>query len=230
MRYIILSAGIFTCLGSIANAQAFTGGELNIDIYSFSEGESLGAINYAGALEYAVNRNISIAGEFAAYDFDVFDATASSYALHAIYHVNATTSLGVFSGREELENRSIGFTGLEARYEAIDFAVEGYLAEYDGENETSVFSLSGSYFVDDQIAVIGDLGRASQSTDDISRLSVGAEYSFFNGVTLYGEVGTLDVGSVDSSFIGLGAEIEFGRDGGTTFDRRGFFASVVPGI
>jgi hypothetical protein len=226
----VLPVVVLTAMASPVLAQGFSGGDLRIDAYAYSEGDDIGAVNYSGGLEYALNRNISIAGDISSYDFGVLSSSVTNFTLHGIYHMNDTTSVGAFVGTERTDDDDVTLYGLEAGYGMGALEVEGYFAMYDDDGGSNVLGASGSYQITNNIAAIANIGLADVEGDSISRFSLGAEYGFNAGPSVYAEVGSLSIGDVDDSFVGLGASIEFGSNGGTTFDRRGIFASVIPGF
>jgi len=219
----------FAALSISAQAQGFTGGELTIDAAGFSEGDST-SVNYSVAAEYSISRSISIAGTLGFYDYSLLSDTINSYTLHGIYHLNDASSLGFFTGSEELNGASSTFYGFEGGFESAGYEIEGYFALYDNADDTSVVGLSGSYAVTDQISAIGEVGFGDFSAGKVRSISAGAEYQFINGPSVYAEIGNVSTDVVDSGFIGLGASIQFGADRGTTFNRRGVFETLNPGF
>ena len=225
-----IPAVVFIAMAHGAFAQSFTGGELTIDAYGFSDGDDPSAVNYSGALEYAINRNFSVSADLSIYDFSLFEDNINNAALHGIYHVNDVTSVGVFFGSEESNDDRASFFGLEGGYETAAVEVEAYFAVYDDDGNSNVLGLDGAYQFNDNISAIGTFGYGDVGDLDIRRYSAGAEYTFDNGPAVYAELGRIDAGDVDSNFIGIGASIAFGAERGTTFDRRGIFETLNPGF
>lgn len=217
-------------LASPVLAQGFTGGELTIDAYAFSEGDDPTGTNYSGALEYSVNRSISVAGAISVYDFSLLDESVTNVTLHGIYHLSDEASVGAFVGNESSGDDDVSFYGIEGGYETGQFEVEGYIAAYDNDDDSTVLGLSGAYQFNDTISGIANIGFGSIGDQDYTRLSAGAEYEFIAGPSVYAEIGSISSDEVDSTFIGLGASIQFGAERGTTFDRRGAFESINPGF
>ncbi len=225
-----LAAASISVVATGAFAQQFSG-ELTIDVYAFSEGDSLTATNYSGALEYNINRNFAVAADLASYGFSVLNESVSNFTLHGIYHLNEQSSVGVFVGSEAIgDAAATGIVGIEAGYETGQIEVEGYLGTYDNVSGTTIFGASGSYQFNDAISAIAEVGFADLDTTDVNRFSVGAEYEFASGPSVYAEVGTIGSDIADSAFIGLGASVEFGADRGTTFNRRSIWEAVNPGF
>lgn len=222
----VLTAVIITAIPSFALAQGFSGGELTIDATGFNEGDDPSAVNYSGALEYSINRNISIAGDVSVYDYSLLDDTITNVTIHGIYHLSDQISVGAFIGRDSSDGDGSSFFGLEGGFEAGQIGVEGYFATYDDSDNSTVLGISGNYQFGPSIAAIADLGFGSIGNEDYTRISAGAEYSFAGGPSVYAEFGNISSDSFDSEFIGLGAKIEFGAARGTTFDRRSAFDTL----
>ena len=225
----ILTAVSLTALLTSAMAQGFSGGELTIDAYGFSDGGDSTVVNYSAALEYSINRNVSIAGDVSIYDLSILSDDVTNFTLHGIFHVNDQTSIGGFYGVDSLSGNGSAFGGFEAGYETGALGVEGYIAIYDNDDDTSVFGLSGEYEISDTISATANIGLGDIGNVDYTRISAGAEYSFAQGPSVYAELGNVTGGGTDSGYIGLGANIEFGAARGTTFDRRGIFETVIRG-
>lgn len=226
----VLTAVALTAIPTFALAQGFSGGELTIDTYGFQEGNNSTGVNYSGALEYAINRNISVAGDLSIYDFSLLSESITNLTIHGIYHLSDATSFGAFIGNDSAGGGGSSFFGVEAGHEAGKLDVEGYVALYDNDDDSTVLGASGGYQLTDNVSAIGDLGFADIGDIGFTRLSVGAEYEFNAGPSLYAEIGSVNSDIGDSTFIGLGASIQFGAERGTTFDRRGEFETINPGF
>ncbi|MDB2369242.1 porin [Octadecabacter sp.] len=215
-------------ISTTASAQSVTGGELTIDAYSFRAGDNESTVNYSGALEYGINRNFSVAGDLALYDFTLLDDSIFNVTVHGIYHVNDQTSVGVLIGNDNLDGDDTTFYGLEGGFEANQLTVEGYFAFYDDNDDSTVIGVSGGYQITDAISAIGTVGYGDIDNNDVTRISAGAEYDFQGGPSIYAEIGNVDTDDDNSVFIGLGAKVEFGAARGTTFDRRGISPTLLP--
>lgn len=219
-----------TALASPAFAQGITGGDLSIDVFSYSEGEDTLSINYSGALEYSINRNVGVAVDLSLYDSTVFGDDIRNVTVHGIYHLNNAASLGFFAGQDSSDDRSGTFFGLEGGFESGRFEAEGYYSQYDNDDSSTVLGFSGAYEINQSVSAIADLGFADIADDSYTRLSAGAEYEFVNGPSIYAEVGNIDGANQDSSFVGMGVNLEFGADRGTTFGRRSIWDTVKLGF
>ncbi|MDA9207685.1 porin family protein [Octadecabacter sp.] len=221
---------VLAALSTSATAQQFAGGELTIDAYGYDAADADVSVDYSVALEYAINQNVGIAVDLAYYDFSIVNESIINLTVHSIYHLNDQASVGFIIGNEFRDDASVTFYGLEGGFESNNFSGEGYFALYDNSDNTSVIGLSGAYEINSAVSAIADFGYGSIDSDDITRISAGAEYDFANGPTVYAEFGNLDLDGASSAFIGLGASVQFGADRGTTFDRRGAFETLVPGF
>lgn len=219
-----------TALSSSVMAQGFSGGELTIDAYSYSESDDSGNVSYSAALEYALNRQFSLAADIGIYDFSLLDESVNTLTIHSVYHLSDQASLGFFTGFDELAGETSSFYGIEGGYEVGQFEMEGHLTVYDNSANTTILGASGAYEITQSISAIGALGFGDFDDEDVTRISAGAEYEFASGPSVYAEIGNLSLGDEDSGFIGIGASVQFGADRGTTFDRRGVFATLLPGL
>jgi len=237
MAKTLITLAVAACVGSsAAYAQQFSGGQLAIDVLGYGLEDDVLEVNYSGGLEYAINRNWSIGGYYTVYDFDTFDGSAGNLTLHAIYHLNDDTSVGVFRAGDGIEldgfGAGRGMTGIEAGYETGAFEVEGFIGFFDKPEDDDqadnalLFGLSGAYEINDTISVLASYSRADSDTLTANRFSVGGSYEFIAGPSVYANVGRADSGLEDASFIGLGASIEFGADRGMTFESRSLFDTI----
>lgn len=226
----LTAVALATLSAAPALAQGISGGELSIDAYGYSEGDDKSSVNYSGALEYSLNRNISVAADLSLYDSTVLDNDITNVTIHGIYHVNNAASVGFFAGRDSDGDRAGSFYGLEGGFETGRFEAEGYLSIYDNTDSSSVLGLSGAYEINDSVSAIANLGFADIDDETYTRLSAGAEYEFVNGPSIYAEVGNLNGANQDSSYVGMGVNLDFGAARGTTFGRRSIWETVKLGF
>lgn len=211
-------------------AQGFEGGELSIDAYGFSEGDDLTATNYTGALQFGITDEFSIAADISGYDFSLLDDSVTNITLHGIYRLDQSIAVGAFVGSESTGDDDSTLYGVEAGYDAGPLAVEGYVASYDDDDDSSVLALSGAYRFNQAISAIADIGYADLGDIEVNRISVGGEYSFDAGPDVYAEIGSISTDDTDGTYIGIGASITFGANDGTTFGQRSIFEAVNPGF
>ncbi|MDC0115855.1 hypothetical protein OAH97_00050 [Octadecabacter sp.] len=229
MFYQAVCAAIgLAAISTSASAQGITGGELTIDGFGFNQGNNDGIVNYSGALEFGINRNFSIAGDVAFYDFSFFDDDVTNFTLHGIYHLDDSRSIGLLVGNDREDGDGTTFFGLEGGLDSNQLTLEGYAAVYDNSSDDIVLEVSGDYQLTGAVSAIGTFGYGDIGNDDITRISGGVEYAFQTGPSLYAEIGHINTDGADSEFIGLGAKIEFGAARGTTFDRRGISPTLLP--
>lgn len=241
MKRTVALAALASICASPSVAEVWSGG-LGFTYALPTESEDRSITEYFGGLEYAFNRNFSLAFDLAAYDFEDIDEAFVSSTLHLIYHVNDSASLGLFAGADILASdteagvftASSTVTGFEAGVEYAAFEGEGYLGviipEGEAEENGTIFGVSGEYDILNNWSAIGSFDY--QSIEDFSAnvFAIGVEYEFVGGPELFAKVGqrsaSLDDFEDDSQFVEIGASVSFGRDRGTTFERRSLFEAL----
>ena len=242
MIYKSLLASTLVLSASMASAQV-TGGYLGVEVLAYSEDDNDASVNYSGGLEYAFNRNWSIAADIASYDQGLLSGDGGNLTLHVMYHLNEEATIGLFRAADGVDNTTDaaqGLTGIEAGYELGRIEGEGFLAFYDDEDDSdniaslsgsTLFGASGEYAITDQISANAAIGFLSSDVEDVTSFSAGASYTFNAGPSLYAEIGQINnEDSDDSTFVGLGASVAFGADRGTTFGIRSAFDAVRSGF
>jgi hypothetical protein len=222
----LLAVFVLANLSSAALAQSFSGGNLSIDAYGYSDGADDVSINYSGALEYSVNRALSVAVDVSQYDSTILNDDITNVTVHGLYHLGDGASLGFFAGQDYTNTRGGTFYGLEGGLETGAFAAEGYVSVYDNTESSTVLGVSGAYKFNQSVSAIADIGLAKVASESYTRLSAGAEYQIVDGPSIYAEIGNIDGGNQDGRFIGLGVNLDFGVDRGTTFGRRSIWETA----
>ena len=233
-RHAAIAAALLMAASTPALAQGITGGQLGIEYAAPVDGSDFGGTTYSGGLEYGINRQFSVAVDASGYLPDNLDTDFSSLTLHGIYHLSDEASVGVFAGRDSVEDASANLYGIEGGMELMGGTVEGYIGQVDGDiDDATLFGLSGVYDLRPNISVIGNLDVANTDDTTLSQAAVGAQYQLDGGPAFYAKIGnvTAEFAGDDESqaFIGIGATIAFGAERGTTFDQRSLF-EVVPGF
>lgn len=241
MKRTVALAALATICASPSVAEGWSGG-LGFTYALPTESEDRSITEYFGGLEYAFNRNFSLAFDLAAYDFEDFDDAFISSTWHLIYHVNESASVGFFAGADILGDDSgidiltdySTATGLEVGVEYAAFEGEGYLGVTipDGELEENgtIFGVSGEYDILNNWSAIGSFDYLSVEDLSANVFAIGVEYEFDGGPELFAKVGqrsgSVDDFEDDSQFVEIGASVSFGRDRGTTFERRSVFEAL----
>ncbi len=230
MKYHILAAAVLAAAAGSVQAQGFgfSGGEISAEALAYSDGGDIGSTAYSGALEFSINRNISVAVDLGFYGLQTLDLQADTATIHGIYQLSDTVSLGAFYGRDQLEGSNATVIGIEGGTEFAGAAVEGYFAQLDGAGDNAtLLGVSGEYGISDSISALGSFNIADLGDASSNRLAIGGQYAIASGPELWAEVGTMkiDDGSSASNdtFLSIGARIEFGAARGTTFGRRSLF-------
>lgn len=242
MIYKSLLASVLALSAGMASAQV-TGGYLGVEVLGYEEDDYDASVNYSGGLEYAFNRNWSIAADVAGYDQGLLSGDGGNLTLHLMYHLNEEATIGLFRAADAVDRDDDaigqGLTGIEAGYEFGRLEGEGFLGFYDDELDSdnieslsgsTLFGASGAYAITDQIAANASFGFLSSDVEDASSISAGASYTFNAGPSLYAEIGRVALDDDDSTFIGVGANVAFGADRGTTFGIRSAFDAIGVGF
>lgn len=206
-----------------ASAQDFRGMELSAEVLSFTDDGDIGQTAYRGSLEFGVFGAFGVAADLSFYDFAGDDGVTNAN-LHAFYEVSDATAVGLFYGRESYgEDATADAIGVEGLYGFGYARLEGSLGFVDDEVEDFwVAGFDGTYDFTPNISLIGGASLIQAEESSQNRISLGGEYRFGNGPAVYGEVGRVGFEDEGATYIGLGARIGLGRNGGTTFDSRGY--------
>ena len=182
---------------------------------------------FSGSVEIGFGPQFSVQADLAAwsYDSDPND-DYTSFGLHGIYDLGASTSVGGFYGREDWDGSIYTMIGVEARHQfgadsALPIGVEAFLAQYDWE-------VSGGYQLD-ILSVDADLAFESglslnggfslvDGDDEVFMTRIGAEYALVQGprVGLMYEHHSFDGFDQDVLHLTLGFDLQ----GGVTFQQR----------
>jgi hypothetical protein len=230
MKYLIYAAAVLGAATGSAQAQGFgfSGGEISAEALAYSDGDDIGSTAYSGALEFSINRNISVAVDLGFYGLQTLDLQADTATIHGIYQLSDTVSLGAFYGRDQLEGDDATVIGIEGGTELGGAAVEGYFAQLDGTaDNATLLGVSGEYGITDSISAVASFNIADLGDESSNRLAVGGQYAIASGPELWAELGTMKIddgiSTSSDTFISVGARIEFGAARGTTFGRRSLF-------
>ncbi len=207
--------------------------EVGFDYGAFV-GNDLSGVNkseLSGSMEYAFSPQFSVQGDMALRLLDDTDLDSHAFTLHGGYHLNDATAVGLFVGRDWVENGSVDFYGAEAAGQYGLISYDGALTHVDGDGaDANALTLSGAYALNDQFDLGGRFGYMDIEDTDITQLGVTAAYDLSPGLKMTGEVGVMEFdGKTSESYIGVGIKATFGQQGGTTFDRRGF-VDFFPGL
>lgn len=232
---ILLAAGGAAFLYSPVLAQGFSGAELSVETFAFTDDFDIGHTSYSGGAEYALSRSFGVAANFSYFGLSALDTDATNLTIHGLYHLGGAATVGLFIGREWTDGVGADIYGLEGGTEFAGGTVEGFVGQIDGtDRDGTMLGLSGRYDFTDAIAATAELGRASLGEEtNLTRLSVGGAYALAPGLDLYGNLGQItgESGGADAeeTFIGIGARVSFGANRGTTFGARSQY-DIIPGF
>jgi hypothetical protein len=218
-----------------ALAVEVTGGTADIGYSTFTDDTNVSKTTFTGALEVGFTRAFSLQFDLGLYGLNAIDETARNATMHAVFHVNDTTSLGAFIGNDDISISDMNYYGVEGGFEFTGLDAEMYLASGDESGlSTTLYGLNLHHAYNDSgFGITGKLDRVNFSGGDVTRISVGVDYALSPTSVLYGEVGSLHASALglsgSESYIGFGARINFGAARGVTFKRRGIL-DMIPGL
>jgi hypothetical protein len=225
---VVFSAGLlFIGAGSVA-AQGFSGATLGIDYNKSLDTSDLGGVNYYGQAEVEAIAGISFALDLTFYDFAIAGSDVQNITGHAIYALDNQIALGVYYGRDFIDDEAINNYGIEAAFDYGAGIAQAYIGLGDGAvDDIVIVGASGNYGFGGGISAIGSLDRVSFDGGNGLALEVGGEYALAGGPVFSGVLGRVSLSdngvTNEDTFIGVKARIDLGNRQGTTFDRRGFF-------
>ena len=233
MSKLLLSTALVVAGATAGMAQGFNGASLGINYSDFPDVDEFGGVNYFGSAEFGITPQFAVALDVSFYDFEFGDADVSNYTLHAIYNLDSATSFGLFFGQDQVDELSVDNFGFEAAYDFGVGDIQGYIgAGDDGSDSVTYIGASTRYGLGNGISAIASFDTVSFDDTDSSATAfeLGAEYALPSGPRFSASFGNLgfDDGIVDAdeSYFKIGASIDFGTNGGVTFDRKGFFETV----
>ena len=230
---LIIALGAMA-LAQNAHAVEVTGGTLQIGHSAFTDDTSVSSTSFTGGLEVGFNRSFALQFDLGLYGLNTINETGTNAAIHAVYHVNETASLGFFLGHDDIAG-SADFYGIEGGFALPGVDVELYLAnEDDNVSSGDLFGLELHHDISEEVGITGTFDHASFGGGvDLTRFKIGMNYNLSPTSELYGEVGSLNASALglsgSESFVGIGARINFGAARGVTFKRRGLL-SMLPGL
>lgn len=228
---LILTCAALTIAASGATAQQLTGGSVGISYEDFPDVDDVAMTTFAGSGEVALGNNIAVAGDVVLRSFEDFDENLTAITLHGIYRINPDVSVGVFVGRETIDNFEADNYGGEIAFNSGPMEAQAYIGATEIEDtDVTLLGVSAGYGLGNGFSAIGAYDRLNiDAMGDIttSTIEIGGEYAFGNGAEVFANFGQLsfDIGSSNESenYFNIGANFHFGAQGDTTFDSRGFF-------
>jgi hypothetical protein len=216
-------------------AAEVTGGDIVLSYSAFTDEGDLNRTSLQGAVEYSFGNNFAAQADLGLHNFGLSNEDTTTLTLHGIYHLDDSTSLGAFIGRDRVVGESLTLYGVEAGRDLGRVDVEGYIAGFDDSGIDGIMlGGKGRYAYSEQIGFGAsfDYGRIDSSTD-LTRLGINADYKFGNGLTLAAEVGQLDANAFGfggaEAYAKVSVGFEFGAKRGASFDNRSL-TRLLPGF
>lgn len=236
MKYLISAVlGVTLPIASAAQAVEVTGGSVQLKYSAFEDDTDLNRGNLEGSMEIGFAQSFSTQIDLGHNSFGETDIDGTNIGLHAIYHLNDSTSLGAFYTREDVEDADADIFGIEAGFETGAFEVEGFLGQLDAENEDeTIFGFEGRYQLNSGLGLsLGYEDVGSSSTVNVATTTLRIDRDVTSNLNLFAEIGSTsidtNIGDADETFVGIGGRYVFGAERGATFNQRGLLR-IIPGL
>ncbi|MDO8882552.1 MAG: hypothetical protein U0934_12820 [Pseudotabrizicola sp.] len=224
-------AGLF-CASAV---QAFevTGGSLSLGYSSFigsSPATDVNKLSLGSSMEFGLSQQFSVQGDFALTKFNATNLDNTNFGLHAIFHVNESTSVGAFIGRDRIEHENLNYFGVEVGHQAGAFGTEAFLTiAKDGGSNGTVIGVKGEYSLTDSAMLGARFDLLNVDGADAAKFAIIGEVAALPGLNLTGELGQARIDGIGSeAYVGVGVKVNFGAKRGATFDRRSII-DLLPG-
>lgn len=228
-------APVFVPLFVAPAAAQVTGGEVALSYSAFTDQGDVNRTSIEGALEYSFGQNFSMQGDLAHHSFGASNENATTVTLHGIYHLNDSTSLGAFLGRDQAAGENVTTYGLEFGRDLGRIDLEGYLGGFsDSGTDGTLIGGQARYAYTPQIGFGAnfDYGRLDSNVD-LTRFGVNADYKFAGGPVISAEIGQLHANAFGlggtEAYAKIGIGFEFGAKRGATFNTRSL-TRLLPGL
>ncbi|NEX45376.1 hypothetical protein G3572_04115 [Rhodobacter sp. ETT8] len=215
--------------------QAFeaNGGSLSLGYSTFfgsSPATDVNKLSFGSALEFGLTPDIALQGDFAYSKFDATGLSNTGVGLHGIYHLNESTSLGAFIGRDNIDGRNLNYYGVEVAHQMGMFETEAFVTiAKDGGKDGTVFGLKGDYVISDAVTVGARFDQLKVEGADAAKFAVTGEVAALPGLNLTGELGRGRIkGYGADPYVGVGVKVNFGAKNGATFGNRSIL-DLLPG-
>jgi hypothetical protein len=196
--------------------------------YTLQNGVTLG-LDYSGLTIADDGTDI-----FSGYAMYTFGAYTLGLALSEASDLD-DTGYTVFGAWDVSEHGTVGLdliridgVNIAAAYADYDLDRYSIAVEAIQLEETDVVAISGAYDFGNNFSVIGSLTVASDEGDDLTGMSIGAQYEFVPGANVELAVGRLDFDDADNiDRITLGVNYEFGKRTSKRRTLGGIFADAT---
>jgi hypothetical protein len=220
---------------SAAFAQEFSGAEIDLGYTAYVNDASLEKISLRGAGEYALTDRFSVQGNLLFSRFGGADISGQNVTVHGLYHFDGPHSVGLFFGRDVIDDIRTNLAGIEGRHTVRGWDFEWYVGDLlEGNTDALIFGLDTWYEVYPALYLGAHYDRANFNVADteFSTFTLSASYQISERSTIYAEYGSniLTVNSVSAGedIFSFGVRFGFGPNGGTTMGYRSLDA-ILPG-
>ncbi|MBS1304134.1 hypothetical protein [Loktanella sp. SALINAS62] len=210
------------------------GGEVGIEYNAPLDGDDFGGTVYKLGFEYNFAQPVSIGVTGVGFNPDFIDENGSNVTLHASYHLNDFTSVGLFYAVDSLDGDDLDMIGLEAGTEVYGGIVNGYVGRAKADDETGyAFGADSEYGLANGFSALLEFDAVAADFADVTNFAIGAEYEIQSGPNFYAKLGhyniDTDEGSFDQTYVTVGVDVAFGPKRGTTFESRSLL-EIIPGF
>lgn len=241
MKFLLATTALALTATSLA-AQGFSGASVTLDYQTFSDIEELDSTRFSGALEYDLGSGFAVAADIGSVSFADYDESVTNVTLHGIYAVSPDVKVGLFLGRESIEEVDIDIYGIEAAYAVAGFGVQGYVGTgevVDNPADLGFVGIAADYGFGNGLFLVASYDEVSVDNGGFEvtfgTAEAGAGYALTSGLSGLISVGQISTsgggGSFEEDFMKVSLSYAFGPQGGTTFNSIGFFDTLrVPGL
>ena len=218
------------------HAAEFTGGSADFGYSAFLDDTDVSRLALRGQAELGFDQNFAMQMDIGTYNFGFINDSGTNIGLHAIYHVNHATSLGVFYARDNLAGGNGDVFGVEAGFDFSNTtAGEAYFSTGDSQGiDANIYGFDLAHYISDAFQLRAGVDFVDSDLGfDLTRWAFGVEYQSIGPANYYAELGSLDANALglagSEAFLGFGVRLDFGMDRGATFGQRGLL-DLLPGL
>lgn len=202
-----------------ASAQGFTGASLEAGVLAYTNDTDFGATSYAGGAEFGIIPGLAVGADIARHNLRGEDGNATAFTLHGLYGLGPDFTAGLYIGQDRRDAGNTDFYGAEVAMRISGIEAEGFFGRYEGQiGEGTMVGIDGAFLLTNEFSATGRAALVN-GPEDMTSVSVGGEYRFYQGPALFAEVGRSNFDGNGDTFIAVGAKIDIGS--GTSFSGRG---------
>jgi hypothetical protein len=226
MRFFIATVALAAApMASHAQTVSFEGASIS---YEHASNRSFDYYQdeFAGSVEIGFGPQFSVQADLATWNYDGdSNDDNTSYGLHLIYDVSASTAVGGFFVQDDWDGEIYTMLGMEAKHtygadSARPLEVEAFYSRYDYEfagYTVDVLSVDAAWTLGAGFSVNGGITHTN-GDDDALMTRIGAEYSLAQGPRIGLGYEHHEIDSFDQDVLHL--TLAYDLQGGVTFKQR----------